>query len=148
MHQRLAEVTSERERRIAAACAEAEASAQAHMTFRPQLDGRSLRLAASTEAERAAAGGVSRPKEMSGETPLPSKRKLAYVGLHFDCELTDVYQHGAGLHTEPILYVRSPDEPTCRRIHDRLTSTQHVLMSVTPHAQTLRTGAIAHLRRR
>ena len=66
MHERLAEVASERERRIAAARAEAEASAQAHMTFRPRLDGRSLRLAAGRQAERATAGGVARRKEASG----------------------------------------------------------------------------------
>ena len=66
MHRRLAEVIGERERRIAAARAEAEASGEAQLTFRPRLDGRSLRLAAGHEAERAAAGGVARPKEASG----------------------------------------------------------------------------------
>ena len=66
MHQRLAEVIGERERRIAAARAEAEASNGGQMTFRPQLDERSLRLAAGREAERAAAGGVARPKELAG----------------------------------------------------------------------------------
>lgn len=66
MHQRLTEVISERERRSAAARADAEASGQAQLTFRPRLDGRSLRLAAGREAERTAAGGVARPKEASG----------------------------------------------------------------------------------
>ena len=74
MHQRLTDVISERERRSAAARAEAEASAQAHMTFRPQLDGRSLRLAAGREAERTAAGGVARPKEASGGLSLYPRR--------------------------------------------------------------------------
>ncbi len=90
MHQRLAEVTSERERRIAAARAEAEASAQAHMTFRPQLDGRSLRLAAGREAEREAAGGVARPKEASGGLTI----SLAWSGLsrtEVHCELSAVH---------------------------------------------------------